>query len=256
MSEAIGSLDRAVAHLAERDVYKSRRWLAEFLNKTPTDGLGRPLYRLAGRDKRLSRPADLGFAMPLKIVTARNKKTKTSTSAARTSEWALTESAKTDRGSVARAILKRLEGAIERGEYPPRETGTRSDEPTFLTAANAYMEAGRPARYVAPLIKYFGETPIVEIDQAAIDAAAVAMVPNGTPINRTRLIYTPVSAILHHAGDKRPIRRPRDPGPHHHRLAATRGCLRHYLGGGSNRSRARRAFPIPALHRAADFRRA
>jgi integrase len=71
------------------------------------------------------------------------------------------------------------------------------------------MEAGRPARYVAPLIKHFGETPIAAIDQAAIDAAAVALVPNGTPMNRTRLVYTPVSAIMHHAGDKRPIKRPK-----------------------------------------------
>jgi integrase len=71
------------------------------------------------------------------------------------------------------------------------------------------MEARRPARYVARLIKHFGETPIAEIDQAMIDAAAVAVVPNGTPMNRTRLVYTPVSAIMHHAGDKRPIRRPK-----------------------------------------------
>jgi integrase len=78
-----------------------------------------------------------------------------------------------------------------------------------VSAALAYVKAGRPTRYVQPLADYFKDTPISEIDQAAIDAAAAALVPNGTPMNRTRLVYTPVSAIMHHAGDKRPIRRPK-----------------------------------------------
>ena len=34
-----------------------------------------------------------------------------------------------------------------------------------MTAAIAYMEAGKRKRYVAPLIKYFGDTPLAEIDQ-------------------------------------------------------------------------------------------
>jgi hypothetical protein len=42
------SVDQAIAALPVR---KSRRWLVEFLHKTRTDPAGRPLYRLAGRDK-------------------------------------------------------------------------------------------------------------------------------------------------------------------------------------------------------------
>ena len=71
------------------------------------------------------------------------------------------------------------------------------------------MEAGRPSRYVARLIKHFGETPLAEIDQAAIDQAAIAIVPNGTPVTRTAYVYTPVSAILHRAGVKMTIKRPK-----------------------------------------------
>jgi hypothetical protein len=46
MTAALRTLDQAAA-----DLHKTRRWLAEFLRKTKTDPHGRPLYRLAGRDK-------------------------------------------------------------------------------------------------------------------------------------------------------------------------------------------------------------
>jgi integrase len=61
------------------------------------------------------------------------------------------------------------------------------------------------------LIRHFGETPLPEVDQAAIDKAATTILPNGAPDYRNRAVYAPVSAILHHAlGDKCfVIRRPK-----------------------------------------------
>lgn len=72
------------------------------------------------------------------------------------------------------------------------------------------MQAGGSRRYIAPLIKYFGATPASEIDQAAIDRAAIALHPSVTPASRNRYVYSPISAVLHHhLGDKCPvIRRP------------------------------------------------
>ncbi|MGA7788165.1 MAG: tyrosine-type recombinase/integrase [Xanthobacteraceae bacterium] len=71
------------------------------------------------------------------------------------------------------------------------------------------METGGSRRYVAPLIKHFGETPLSEIDQAAIDDAALTLKPNVTNATRNTCVYTPISAILHHAGVKIAIRRPK-----------------------------------------------
>jgi integrase len=118
-------------------------------------------------------------------------------------------SCKTDRRSVAGAMLKRLQEEIERGEYPPKEAPPDRQQPTFLSAANAYMMAGRRRKYVGRLIKHFGETPLSEIDQAAIDAAAVAICPATTGGTRNACVYTPTSAILHHAGIELKIRRPK-----------------------------------------------
>lgn len=144
--------------------------------------------------------------MPLKLTPPRNSKTTNFYIRGTYLGVKVDKSSGTDRRQVALGVLKRLEEQIERGEYPPKE---RVGEKTFLDAATAYLEAGRKQRYIAGLIKYFGETPLSEIDQEAIDKAAVDLVPSGTPMSRTRYVYTPVSAILHFAGVKTPIRRPK-----------------------------------------------
>jgi integrase len=71
------------------------------------------------------------------------------------------------------------------------------------------MESGRRPRYVARLIRYFGETPLAEIDQGAIDKASVALHPNAKPVTRNTCVHTPVSAILHFNGVDIKLRRPK-----------------------------------------------
>jgi integrase len=80
-----------------------------------------------------------------------------------------------------------------------------------LSAAIAYMQAGGRRKYVAQLIKHFRDKPLKEMTQEVIDAAAIELHPNVTPATRNVYVYTPVSAILHHAlGEKCPvIRRPK-----------------------------------------------
>jgi integrase len=149
--------------------------------------------------------------MPLKIIPPRNTKTKNLYIRGTYLRVAVDKSCGTDKQSVARGILKRIEGEIERGEYQkPIEAG--GSGPTFLSAAIAYLEAGRRKRYVAKLINHFGETPLDQIDQDAIDAAAVALHPNAGPGQRNAAVYTPVSAILHHAGVEMKVRRPKGAG--------------------------------------------
>jgi integrase len=147
--------------------------------------------------------------MPLKLIPPRNKKTKNLYIRGTYLGIAVDKSCGTDRRSVARSILKRIEGEIERGEYPPRQAPPRPNEPTFLNAALAYMEAGGSRRYVAKLIKHFGETPLRDIDQAAIDDAAIEVYPGVTPGTRNTCVYTPASAILHHTGVEITLKRPK-----------------------------------------------
>jgi integrase len=147
--------------------------------------------------------------MPLKLVPPRAGKSPNWTIRGTYLHIYVDKSCGTNKQSVARAILNELKGKIERGEYPPREPQVQLNEPTFLGAAVAYLEAGRRPRYVARLIRHFGETPLTNVDQAAIDAAAVALHPKAKPATRNTCVYTPVGAILHHAGVDIKLRRPK-----------------------------------------------
>lgn len=102
----------------------------------------------------------------------------------------------------AQQKLNQWRADIERGEL------ARRGGPTFLSAAVTYMEAGHESRFVHDLVDYFGERPLDKIDQAAIDEAALNLLPDATAATRNRQIYTPVSAILKRAGIDFPIRRP------------------------------------------------
>jgi len=118
----------------------------------------------------------------------------------------------THRKAVALAQLRRIEECIEQhGQFPAPRSQPDSGRPTFLTAAVAYMRAGGERRHVARLLEHFRETPIEEIDQAAIDAAAAELLPTGAPDYRNRAVYTPVIAIMRLAlGDKcPPFKRPK-----------------------------------------------
>jgi integrase len=114
------------------------------------------------------------------------------------------QSSRTHRRQVAATILDEIAGKIECKEW---KAAPREDD-SFLSAALSYMQTTGNKRYVAPLIKHFGETPWREIDQNAIDRAAVALRPDASPATRNRCVYTPIAAILRHQGYTLRIRRP------------------------------------------------
>jgi integrase len=143
--------------------------------------------------------------VPLKISATRKSQSKNFYIRGTYLGVSVDQSSGTDKRSVATTIVKRIEREIELGEF--RKAKPKS--PTFLEAAIAYMEAGRSKRHVAKLIKHFGETPLEQIDQAAIDSAAVALHPNAGNGTRNAAVYTPVSAILRHAGVEIKLKRPK-----------------------------------------------
>lgn len=80
---------------------------------------------------------------------------------------------------------------------------------TFAEAALSYMQSGRSRLFLAPLIKHFGETPLDQIDQIALDKASSVLGPKRAPQTNNRLVYTPTIAILRHASVHIPLKRPK-----------------------------------------------
>src|SRR5258708_36459278 len=65
---------------------------------------------------------------------------------------AVERSTGTPKRAIAEQQRKKLEGQIERGEYPPKPK--QPDAPTFLSAAVAYMKAGGAPPPVGGKIDY------------------------------------------------------------------------------------------------------
>lgn len=112
-------------------------------------------------------------------------------------------SAGTAERKVAVKVLAKLKDEIERGVV------AKPGEATFVSASISYVKHGGERRFVMRLAEHFGETPLGAITQQEIDAAAIALYPAASPATRNRQVYSPVSAILKHAGKPDPLKRPK-----------------------------------------------
>lgn len=121
------------------------------------------------------------------------------------------ESTRTSERAVAEDILiKRAAQLLEQSIHGDAVSRT------FAEAALSYMEAGGERGRLAPLLKLLGKRPVGSIGQAEIDDAAKALYPHASPATRNRKVYTPMSAVLHHAARKKwcakpVIARPKQP---------------------------------------------
>ena len=74
-----------------------------------------------------------------------------------------------DRAAAEALQIKWGAELLERSIHGARATAG------FADALLGYLKSGGDGRYCTPLLDHFGETPLVQIDQIAIDAAAIAL---------------------------------------------------------------------------------
>ncbi|MET4804430.1 site-specific integrase [Bradyrhizobium sp. LB11.1] len=107
------------------------------------------------------------------------------------------ESCQTDDRKIAEEIKAKREWEIlQRSVYGIKASGT------FLGAIAIYLENDGDARFLQPLIDHFRSTALAKIDQAAADAAAIAIYPGLAPATINRQLYTPLSAVINMAASK------------------------------------------------------
>lgn len=112
-------------------------------------------------------------------------------------------SAETGDRRTAQAFLGRIRDAIERNAYAPKP------RLTFAAAATAYMQADGESRFLAPILRQIGLLAAEDISQADVDGCAAKLYPRASAATRNRQVYTPIVAVLKHAGLKPAINRPR-----------------------------------------------
>jgi len=141
--------------------------------------------------------------MPLKLIPPRKGKTPYWSVRGTYLGQYVDRSTKAVKRSVAKQVLEKWQREIEQNEFAV------ADEATFLSASINYLKAGGQARPIKKLLEYFGETPLRSIDQAAIETAAAKLFPSHSPATRNREVFSPLSAVLKHAGFDFKIRRPK-----------------------------------------------
>jgi integrase len=141
--------------------------------------------------------------MPLRLVPPRDGKSPNWSIRGTHLGTIIDRTAGTPQRKLAARVLAKLKLDIEAGRLAP------AGAPTFASATLAYVKAGHSKRFLSPLSEHFATTPLTRLDQAAIDIAAAALYPVAGPATRNRQVYTPVSAILRHAGVSIVIRRPK-----------------------------------------------
>ena len=68
------------------------------------------------------------------------------------------------------------------------------------------MKAGKPTRFLRPLLEHWRETPVSQITAGAIRQAALTIYPDATGATRNRAVITPAQAVINHAAESRAMR--------------------------------------------------
>lgn len=105
--------------------------------------------------------------------------------------------------TAARQFFNKLKAAVERGAFAEKEPLT------VAAAITSYVQGGGDTRFLEPILKHFGKGALVrDLDQAAFDGAAAKIYPRGAPATRNRNFFTPLLAVISHAGVDIKIKRP------------------------------------------------
>ena len=102
-----------------------------------------------------------------------------------------------ERRAAEQVLIKRGAEVQHRAIHGDRATRT------FAEAALSYLLDGGEAVHLDPILEHFGpRTRLAQVGQAEIDEAAARICPGRAPATLNRRIYTPISAVLHHAARK------------------------------------------------------
>lgn len=141
--------------------------------------------------------------MPLKLVEPRPGKTPNYSIRGTYLGQPVNRTAGTPDRKTAQKALRKIKDEIERGVFAPKGAVT------FASAALSYLRQGGEDTFIDRLADHFGATPLMLIDQEAIDTAAHLLYPDASDATRNRQVYTPMSAILKHAKMSFPLKRPK-----------------------------------------------
>jgi integrase len=72
---------------------------------------------------------------------------------------------------------------------------------TWPKAVALYLAAGKPSRFVAPLVKYWLDAKIADMNAGSIRQSAIDLYPNAKNSTRNRQVIVPTLAVINHCAE-------------------------------------------------------
>lgn len=98
-------------------------------------------------------------------------------------------------GTSDRKIAERIKAEAEALEWRRHLDGPEA-ELTFAQATSAYIEAGKPQRFILAILDYWKDTKVSNINTGAVHRAARVLYPTALAATRNRQVIVPVQAII------------------------------------------------------------
>jgi integrase len=103
-------------------------------------------------------------------------------------------------GTSDKTIAAQIASEIEHKIYKRHLDGPE-EALTFAKAAARYIGAGKPQTFIVPLLKYWGNAKVKDMNAGAILQSAIDIYPNSVASSRNRAAIIPVQAIINHCAE-------------------------------------------------------
>jgi integrase len=103
-------------------------------------------------------------------------------------------------GTALKEVAEQIANRIEAREWKRSLDGPQAVL-RFSDAANAYIKAGKPTRFLGRILDYWRETLVKDITAGAIKQSAIEIYPKGGPATRNRQVIVPTQAIINHCAE-------------------------------------------------------
>src|SRR4051812_34885681 len=103
-------------------------------------------------------------------------------------------------GTSDKETAQRIASAIE-DKFWKRGLDGKEKALTWPKAVALYMAAGKSSRFLSPLVKYWGDVRIADINTGSIRQAGIDIYPAAKNSTRNRQVIVPMLAVINHCAE-------------------------------------------------------
>lgn len=103
-------------------------------------------------------------------------------------------------GTTDRKTAERIASEIE-NKFWKRGLDSKEQALTWPKAVALYLGAGKSSRYIARLVKYWGDVEVAKINAGSIRQSAIDLYPKAKNSTRNTQVLTPTLAVINHCAE-------------------------------------------------------